>query len=145
MTRPRKPEPPSAQAPSDPDAKVTGMEPDERVPLTRQRVLAAALRLVDTEGLDALTRRRLARELGRDAMTLYRYAPDQAALLDGIVELVLDELELPDDDQDWQTQLRRSADNFRRVALAHPNVVNLIMTRPLATPLGLRPTATLRP
>ena len=61
-----------------------------RVPLTRQRVLATALQLVDAEGLDALTRRRLARELGRDVMTLYRYAPDQAALLDGIVELVLD-------------------------------------------------------
>ena len=55
--------------------------PTERVPLTRQRVLATALRLVDAEGLDALTRRRLARELGRDVMTLYRYAPDQAGLL----------------------------------------------------------------
>jgi AcrR family transcriptional regulator len=92
-------------------------------------VLATALRLVDTEGLDALTRRRLARELGRDAMTLYRYAPDQAALLDGIVELVLDELELPEEGQDWQTQLRRSAHSFRLLALAHPHVVNLLLTR----------------
>ena len=116
-----------------------------RVPLTRQRVLATALQLVDAEGLDALTRRRLARELGRDVMTLYRYAPDQAALLDGIVELVLDELELPEEGQDWQTQLRRSAHNFRRLALAHPHVVNLLLTRPVATAFGLRPPATLRP
>ena len=116
-----------------------------RVPLTRQRVLATALHLVDTEGLDALTRRRLARELGRDAMTLYRYAPDQEALLDGIVELVLEELELPEEGQDWQTQLRRSAHNFRRLALAHPHVVNLLLTRPVATAFGLRPPATLRP
>lgn len=119
--------------------------PSDRVPLTRQRVLATALRLVDAEGLDALTRRRLARELGRDVMTLYRYAPDQAALLDGIVELVLDELELPKEGQDWQTQLRRSAHSFRRLALAHPHVVNLLLTRPVATAFGLRPPATLRP
>lgn len=129
---------PDAAGPAEADAAA-------RVPLTRQRVLATALRLVDTEGLDALTRRRLARELGRDAMTLYRYAPDQDALLDGIVELVLEELELPEDGQDWQTQLRRSAHNFRRLALAHPHVVNLLLTRPAATAIGLRPPATLRP
>ena len=117
----------------------------ERVPLTRQRVLAAALRLVDDEGLDALTRRRLGQELGRDAMTLYRHAPDKAALLDGIVELVLDELDIPDGGQDWQTQLARTAHDFRRLALAHPHVLGLIVTRPLATPLGLRPLGTLRP
>lgn len=68
-------------------------------------------------------------------MTLYRYAPDQAALLDGIVELVLDELELPEEGQDWQTQLRRSAHSFRLLALAHPHVVNLLLTRPEATAL----------
>jgi AcrR family transcriptional regulator len=116
-----------------------------RVPLTRARVLAAALRLVDDEGLDALTRRRLGQELGRDAMTLYRHAPDKAALLDGIVELVLDELDIPDGGQDWQTQLTRTAHDFRLLALAHPHVVALMLTRPLSTPLGLRPLGTLRP
>ena len=146
MTHPRNPEQPPAPTPSYPDVQATGRAtPTDRVPLTRQRVLATALRLVDAEGLDALTRRRLARELGRDAMTLYRYAPDQAALLDGIVELVLDELELPEEGQDWQTQLRRSAHSFRRLALAHPHVVNLLLTRPVATAFGLRPPATLRP
>ena len=118
---------------------------DSKSPLTRERVLAAALRLVDEEGLDALSRRRLGQELGRDAMTLYRYAPDQAALLDGIVELVLDELVIPADGQDWQTQLRRGAHNFRQLALAHPHMVGLIVTRPMSTPLGLRPLGTLRP
>lgn len=141
---------PGPETPSGPSSEADHSHGDaatteERVPLTRQRVLATALRLVDTEGLDALTRRRLARELGRDVMTLYRYAPDQAALLDGIVELVLDELELPDEGQDWQTQLRRSAHSFRRLALAHPHVVNLLLTRPVATAFGLRPPATLRP
>jgi AcrR family transcriptional regulator len=120
-------------------------KPGQRVPLTRARVLAAALRLVDDEGLDALTRRRLGQELGRDAMALYRHAPDRAALLDGIVELVLDELDIPDGGQDWQMQLSRTAHDFRRIGLAHPHVVSLIVTRPLATPLGLRPLGTLRP
>jgi AcrR family transcriptional regulator len=116
-----------------------------RTPLTRERVLAAALRLVDDEGIDALTRRRLGHELGRDAMALYRHAPDRAALLDGMVELVLEELEIPEGGQDWQTQLSRTAHDFRRLALAHPHVVGLIVTRPLSTPLGLRPLGTLRP
>jgi AcrR family transcriptional regulator len=75
-------------------------------------VLEAALRLVDAEGLDALTRRRLGRELGCEAMALYRYVPDQAALLDGIVELVLDELVIPDEGQNWQTRLRDGAQTF---------------------------------
>ena len=117
----------------------------ERIPLTRERVLVAALRLVDAEGLDALTRRRLGRELGCEAMALYRYVPDQAALLDGIADLVLDELAIPDDDWPWQTQLRRGAHNFRRLAVAHPHLVSLIVSRPLSTPLGLRPLSTLRP
>lgn len=116
-----------------------------RTPLTRARVLATALRLVDDEGLDALTRRRLGQELDRDAMALYRHAPDRNALLDGIVELVLDELEIPPGGQNWQTQLSRTAHDFRRLGLAHPHVVGLIVTRPLATPLGLRPLGTLRP
>lgn len=122
-----------------------GGKPGQRTPLTRERVIETALRLVDDEGLDALTRRRLGQELGRDAMALYRYAPDRASLLDGIVELVLDQLEIPAEGQDWQTQLTRTAHDFRRLGLAHPHVVNLIITRPLATPLGLRPLGTLRP
>jgi len=116
----------------------------QRGPLTRGRVLVAALRLVDAEGLDALTRRRLGRELGCEAMALYRYVPDQAALLDGIIELVLDELVIPDDGP-WQTQLRRGAHSFRQLALAHPHLVSLIVTRPISTPHGLRPLGAVRP
>ncbi|MFL6026471.1 MAG: TetR/AcrR family transcriptional regulator C-terminal domain-containing protein [Friedmanniella sp.] len=122
-----------------------GHKPAARTPLTRERVLSTALQLVDEEGLDALTRRRLGQELGRDAMALYRYAPDRAALLDGIVELVLDRLEIPPGGQGWEDQLTRTAHEFRRLGLAHPHVVPLIVTRPLDTPLGLRPLGTLRP
>lgn len=112
--------------------------------LSRDIVLQTALRLVDDEGLDALTMRRLGQVLDRDAMALYRYATNRAELLDGVAELVLAELVIPADAPDWQAQLRRTAHDFRRIALAHPNVVALIVTRPLTTPLALRPIGTLR-
>ena len=113
--------------------------------LSRDVVLTAALKLVDAEGLDALTMRRLGQELGRDPMSLYRYAANRAALLDGVTELVLDELAIIGEDRDWQGQLRRIAHDLRLLALRHPNVVPLLVTRPLSTPLGLRPLGTLRP
>ncbi|MEO5780195.1 TetR/AcrR family transcriptional regulator C-terminal domain-containing protein [Arthrobacter oryzae] len=113
--------------------------------LSREIVLSAALELVDSEGLDALTMRRLGQELGRDPMGLYRYAENRAALLDGVSELVFNELAIFPDDPDWQAQLRRIAHDLRLLALRHPNVVPLLVTRPLSTPLGLRPLGTLRP
>jgi AcrR family transcriptional regulator len=118
---------------------------DRRPRLSRELVLQAALRLVDEENLDALTMRRLGQELGRDPMALYRYAENRAELLDGVAELVLSQLVIPADVPDWQEQLRRTGHEFRQLALAHPNVVPLIVTRPLATPLALRPIGTLRP
>jgi AcrR family transcriptional regulator len=108
-------------------------------------VLAAALRLIDAEGADALTMRRLARVLDRDPMILYRHAPNKAALLDGIAETVLAQLTVDPAAPDWAAELRAVARRYRALALAHPNVVPLLMTRPLATPLALRPPGTLRP
>ncbi|MHC6228777.1 TetR/AcrR family transcriptional regulator C-terminal domain-containing protein [Arthrobacter sp. MMS24-T111] len=113
--------------------------------LSRDVVLAKALEMVDAEGLEALTMRRLGQELGRDPMSLYRYAENRAALLDGVSELVLDQLTIQQDDPDWKAQLRAIAHNLRALALKHPNVVPLLVTRPLSTPLGLRPLGTLRP
>ncbi len=122
-----------------------GRSPGGKQPLSRELVLSTALELVDSKGLEALTMRRLGQELGRDPMSLYRYAANRAALLDGVTELVLNELAIFPDDKDWQTQLRRIAHDLRRLALRHPNVVPLLVTRPLSTPLGLRPLGTLRP
>ena len=116
-----------------------------RIRLTRQRVLDAALALVDSDGADALTMRRLGQTLDCDPMALYRYAESRAALLDGVAETVLARLVIPADGAGWQTQLRTTGHDFRCLALAHPNVVALIVARPLATPLGLRPLGTLRP
>ncbi|MFZ2177001.1 MAG: TetR/AcrR family transcriptional regulator C-terminal domain-containing protein [Rhodococcus sp. (in: high G+C Gram-positive bacteria)] len=113
--------------------------------LTRELILSCALDIIDRDGMDGLTMRRLGKALGRDPMTLYRHAPNKAALLDGIAEIVLEQLVVDTEDGDWMTQLRTVARSFRRLALDHPHVVPLLVTRPLATPLGLRPLGTLRP
>jgi AcrR family transcriptional regulator len=113
--------------------------------ITREVVLAAALEIIDADGADGLSMRRLARALGRDPMILYRHAPNKAALLDSVAETVLAQLTVDSADPDWAAQLRAVARDYRRLALAHPHVVPLLVTRPLATPLGLRPPGTLRP
>ena len=113
--------------------------------ITRDMVLAAALQIIDTDGADGLSMRRLARALGRDPMILYRHAPNKAALLDGVAEMVLAQLQVDSADPDWAGQLRAVARDYRKLALTHPHVVPLLVTRPLATPLGLRPRGTVRP
>jgi AcrR family transcriptional regulator len=114
-------------------------------PITRTMVLAKALEIIDSDGADGLSMRRLGQALGRDPMVLYRHAANKAALLDGVVEIVLEQLSVDTADADWQAQLRTIARDFRTLTLAHPNVVPLLVTRPLATPLGRRPLGTLRP
>jgi AcrR family transcriptional regulator len=135
----------------DGDTGLTGPDARRRVRrrsgLTRAEVLTAALALVDADGIEALTMRRLGKALGRDPMRLYRHAASKDALLDGVVESVLSELPLPavPEGGDWEGALRRTAHAFRALALAHPHVVPLMVTRPLATSLALRPLGTLRP
>lgn len=106
-----------------------------RTPLSRERVLAAAVALVDAEGIRALTMRRLAAELGVEAMSLYHYLPGKQALLDGVVEAVVDEImasvggPAPSrGDRDWRTQLRGQFLAARRVMLRHPWMPALLGT-----------------
>ena len=113
--------------------------------ITRELVFKVALELIDRHGADALSMRRLGAALDRDPMILYRHAPAKAALLDGVVETVLGQLKVDPAAPDWAAQLRAVARQYRALALAHPNVVPLLVTRPLATPLALRPRGTLRP
>lgn len=127
-----------------PAGRLAGGGPDEGR-ITRAKVLASALEIVDRDGVGGLTMRRLGQALGRDPMTLYRHAANKAALLDGVAEVVLEQLSVDTTDPDWAGQLRTIARDFRQLTLAHPNVVPLLVTRPLATPLGLRPLGTLRP
>ena len=114
-------------------------------PVSRSVILQCALRIVDRDGIDALSMRRLSAEVGRDPTVLYRHVPNKAALLDGVVEIVLGQLRVDPADPDWKGQLRTVARGFRQLAVEHPNVVPLLVTRPLATPLGQRPAGMLRP
>src|ERR1700729_3044155 len=86
--------------------------------ITRDTVLATALAIIDRDGADALSMRRLAAALGRDPAILYRHAPNKAALLDGVTETVLAQLHVNPADPDWVAQLRTVARDYRRLALA---------------------------
>ena len=113
--------------------------------LSRDSTLRAALEIIDEDGVEGLSMRRLGRALGRDPMSLYRHTATKAELLDSVAEAVLAELSVDTTDGDWAAQLRTVARQFRGLALAHPNVVPLLVTRPLATPIAMRPLGTLRP
>jgi AcrR family transcriptional regulator len=124
---------------------IQGHSPNRHTKITRELVLTTALEIIDRDGADRLSMRRLAAALGRDPMILYRHAPNKAALLDGVAETVLAQLKVDPADPDWVGQLRTVARDYRQLALDHPHVVPLLVTRPLATPLALRPRGTLRP
>ena len=113
--------------------------------LSRSTILQTALAIVDRDGVDGLSMRRLSEAVGRDPVMLYRHVANKAAVLDGVAEIVLAQLSVDIADPDWAGQLRTVARDFRQLALAHPNVVPLLVTRPLATPLGQRPPGMLRP
>ncbi len=110
----------------------------ERAGLTRDRVIDAALDLVDREGRTALTMRRLGTELGVEAMTLYHHVPNKEALLDALVERIFAEaLPLADEDAHWRTLLRTYAASLREALLRHPGVLPLVTGRPAVTPATL--------
>ena len=112
-----------------------------REPLTTGRLLAAAVNLADTEGITAVTMRRLAGVLGVEAMSLYHHVPNKGALLDGLVDAVVGEtteaIRLIEDGgapNDWRTTLRRRFLAARTVMLRHPWAPGLIGTRATIPP-----------
>src|SRR5690349_13494187 len=109
-----------------------------RDPLTRDRVLAQALEIADAEGLDGLTMRRLAQELGVEAMSLYHHIGGKDDLLGGITELVVREIELPPADGDWKAAIRACAISAHRVLRQHPWAPNLLMSTDAIVPSRLR-------
>jgi AcrR family transcriptional regulator len=96
-----------------------------REPLTRARVIEAALRVMDEEGLEAVSMRRVARGLGVEAMSLYHHIEDKEDLLDGICEHVMAGFDFPDPVDDWAENCRRAARAWRRLLQAHPAVMRL--------------------
>jgi AcrR family transcriptional regulator len=110
--------------------------PQPRTPLSRGRVLRVAVGLADAEGLPALTMRRLAQELGVEAMSLYHYVANKEALLDGVLEVVMAEVDAaladpggPSPAEDWQAAMRARILATRAVLLEHPWAPRVIETR----------------
>lgn len=120
----------------------TALAPLPRRPLDQMRILRAAVEFIDTNGLGKLTMRRLGAHLGVEAMALYRYLPGREQLLDGVVEVVMDELYETTTagglSTSWQEYLQMHAHAVRVLALSHPRIFPLVATRPPAAP-WLRP------
>ncbi len=117
-------------------------EPPARKSLDQLTILAAAVSFIDEEGRESLTMRRLGGRLGVEAMALYRYIPGREQLLDGVVEMVMNELYektmVGEFAGNWAEYLQKMAHGVRDIALAHPKIFPLIATRPPAAP-WLRP------
>lgn len=106
--------------------------------LSRQRVVVEAIRLADREGVDGLSMRRLAGVLGAGAMSLYHYVANKDQLLDAMIDVVFDEIELPPEDSDWQSAMRREATSARDVLARHPWATALMESRTTPGPANLR-------
>ena len=106
--------------------------------LSKQRVVVEAVRLADREGVDGLSMRRLAGALGAGAMSLYHYVASKEELLDAMIDVVFEEIELPPEETDWQSAMRRRAVSARQVLARHPWAIGLMESRTSPGPAHLR-------
>ncbi|AFY37944.1 transcriptional regulator, TetR family [[Leptolyngbya] sp. PCC 7376] len=110
-------------------AKRQKLDDKQSMPLSRERILQAALHCVDADGLDALSMRKLAEGLGVKAMSLYNHVKNKDDIIDGIVELAIAEIERPDPKQDWRVAMRNRAISAHQVLLKHPWATMAIASR----------------
>lgn len=108
---------------------MTTLDPTRRPGLTRARITAVALALADAGGVESLSMRALAKELGVEAMSLYNHIRNKDDLLDALIDTVAGRIDLPSPGSNWQNQMRRRAHSMRTVFLAHPWVPPLIVGR----------------
>ena len=108
-----------------------------RAPVTRERTWAAALAVADSEGIEAVTMRRLARELGVEAASLYHHVHGKEQILDALVELVAAEIELPASSGDWRDTISLRAHRTRACLRRHPWAVSLMASRTSPGPATL--------
>src|SRR3954447_22718424 len=104
------------------------MATETRLPLSRDRILQAALELADESGIESVTMRGLAQVLGFEAMSLYNYVANKDDLLNGILDLVLAETEPPSPAGDWRTAIRSSAISVHQGLTRHPWACPLVMS-----------------
>ena len=119
-------------------AKTESRSREERAPLSRERVLYGAVAVADAGGIAGLTIRSLARELGVKPMSLYHYVAGKDEILDGIVDLVFSEIDLPSPGGDWTSQMRRRAVSARQALRRHPWAIGLMESRANPGPATLR-------
>jgi AcrR family transcriptional regulator len=108
--------------------------------LTRERIITAAVDLIEREGVDAVSMRRIAAELGSGVMSLYNHVPSKAVLLDGVAERVLSGIDFTTEPgASWQDQVRNQARAFRHIARAYPRCTMVVVSRPANSPTALAP------
>ena len=107
---------------TDPSAKV-------RAPLSRERVMRAAIALADSSGIESLSMRKLGQDLGVEAMSLYNHVANKDDILDGIIDLVFSEIALPSGKGDWKPAMRRRAVSAHEALLRHPWAPSLMQSR----------------
>ena len=112
-----------------------------RAPLTRERILEAALDLVERDGADALSMRRLAGAVGVEAMSLYHHVDGKDAVLDGLTGLFFGRIEIPAPTDDWRVDVRALAQAFRAAARRYPQTASLALTREAMSDPGIAFTA----
>jgi AcrR family transcriptional regulator len=117
--------------------------------LTRERIITAAVELIEREGVDAVSMRRIATELGSGVMSLYNHVPSKAALLDGVAERVISSIDVTSEPgASWADEVRAQARAFRQIARAHPRCTMVAVSRPTTStsepPPVSRALATLR-
>lgn len=110
----------------------------ERVPLSRELVLRRAVEIADADGLTTLTMRSLAQALGVKPMSLYHHVANKDEILDGIIDLVFAEIELPAEGRDWRAEITRRARSAREVLARHPWAIGLLESRSTPGPATLR-------
>ncbi|SEG29776.1 regulatory protein, tetR family [Nonomuraea solani] len=109
-------------------------------PLSRGRIVTAAIDLIEREGADAVSMRRIAAELGFGVMSLYNHVPNKDSLLSGVAETVLSQIEFTDDpDAHWTDRVRMQARAFRQIAHHYPRCTMLVVSRQLYSSAGLLP------
>jgi AcrR family transcriptional regulator len=109
-----------------------------RAALTRERILRAAIRLADRDGIESLSMRKLGQELGVEAMSLYNHVRNKVDMLDGMVDLVFSEIDLPANGVGWEIAMRKRAISARQVLLRHPWAIGLMESRATPGPATLR-------
>jgi AcrR family transcriptional regulator len=121
-----------------PVATQTDLSAKSRAPLSRKRVLHAALVLADRDGIESLSMRKIGQKLHVEAMSLYNHVANKGDLLDGLVDLVFSEIALPADRTVWQTAMRQRAISARDALLRHPWAISLMQSRTKPGPATLR-------